>query len=224
MITDDYSFVLGLSVVLLAVVGGVSAVSGALLGGVFLGGTFILAQLVPSLENVTRVLPGTLGITMGRSPDGVSGELRTNYGEAGMLRWPLAIGTAGGILLWALAQYDVISKWTFAVTLVVLVVAVMPMLPALFMSAIAPARRAAMATLMVAALATAAGIDWGEALDVNGHRVLVMILYVAVLAIAGRNLLVPPGDEATSPDRIGLTERFTPHQIHEAENALGVRL
>ena len=162
VITDDYSFVLGLSVVLLAVVGGVSAVSGALLGGVFLGGNFILAEMVPSLSNVTKVLPGTLGITMGRSPDGVSGELRANYGESGTLRWPLAVGTAGGVLLWALAQTDVISKWTFTVTLVVLVVAVMPMLPALFVTAITPARRVAMATLMVAALATAVGIDWGD--------------------------------------------------------------
>ena len=50
------------------------------------------------------------------------------------------------------------------------------------------------------------------------------MLYVAILAIASRNLLVPAADEATSPDRIGLTERFTPQQITEAESALGVRL
>ena len=121
-----------------------------------------------------------------------------------MLRWPLAIGTAGGILLWALAQYDVISKWTFAVTLVVLVVAVMPMLPALFVPAIAPARRAAMATLMVAALATAVGIDWGEALDVNGHRVLVMAGRPARIAA----VMEPPG----SPPRSITDPRLLPLQ------------
>ena len=138
VITDTYSFVVGLSVVLLAVVGGVSAVSGALLGGVFLGGNLILADMVPSLSNVSKVLPGTLGITMGRSPDGVSGELRNNYGESAKMWWPLGVGTAGGVLLWALAQTDVISKWTFTVALIVLVVPVMPMLPALFADAITP--------------------------------------------------------------------------------------
>jgi branched-chain amino acid transport system permease protein len=224
VITDTYSFVVGLSVVLLAVVGGVSAVSGALLGGVFLGGNLILADMVPSLSNVSKVLPGTLGITMGRSPDGVSGELRNNYSESAKMWWPLGVGTAGGILLWALAQTDVISKWTFTVALIVLVVPVMPMLPALFVDAIPLNRRIAMGALMAAALATAVGIDWGTVVDVNGQRVVIIVLYVAILAIASRNLLVPAADEATSPDRIGLTERFTPQQITEAESALGVRL
>ena len=141
-----------------------------------------------------------------------------------MLRWPLAIGTAGGVLLWALAQYDVISKWTFAVALDRARGRRDADAPGALRRPPSPlARRAAMATLMVAALATAAGIDWGS---VGRQRPSSAgdVLYVAVLAIAGRNLLVPAADEATSPDRIGLTERFTPHQITEAESALGVRL
>lgn len=224
VITDNYDFILSLSVALMAVVGGVASVGGALLGGLLLGGNTIMSSVIPSLSNITKVTPGLLGITMGRSPDGISGELRKNYTETAVLRWPLGVGTGVVAILWLLADRDVISKWTFVVALVVFVVPIMPSLPGLFVSAIAPAQRMAMAALMIVAFATAAGIDWGSAVDVTGQRIAIIVAYVAVLAVASRSLLVPATDDATSPDRVGLLEPFAPHEISQAEQALGVRL
>lgn len=221
VITDSYQFVSGLSVVLLAVVGGVGAVSGALLGGLMLGGNAIVAKVVPSVLDVSRVMPGMLGITMARSPDGVSGELRKSYDDSAKAMWPLGVGTLGVAALWVLCQTEVISRWTFVFGLVVLVMTIVPALPVMLVDAISSTRRLAMAALQVVSLAVALSIDWGSQVEITGQRVVILIAFVAVNAIAARNLLVPNADEVTSPDRIGLTERLTPAEVNRAEEALG---
>jgi branched-chain amino acid transport system permease protein len=60
----------GLPLVLLTVVGGIAAVSGALLGGVALAMFPEIAEAVPALANLMTVLPGLAGISLAANPDG----------------------------------------------------------------------------------------------------------------------------------------------------------
>ena len=60
----------GLPLVLLTVVGGIAAVSGALLGGMALALFPEVAEAVPALANLMTVLPGLAGISLAANPDG----------------------------------------------------------------------------------------------------------------------------------------------------------
>jgi branched-chain amino acid transport system permease protein len=67
----DYTMFAGLPVVLLAVLGGVTAVSGALVGGLVLAGFPVLADEITWLESLAFLGPGIIGITLARRPDGL---------------------------------------------------------------------------------------------------------------------------------------------------------
>jgi branched-chain amino acid transport system permease protein len=68
---QNFAFVQSLPVLLLGVVGGIATPIGALLPGVMIGGLPLILEAAPWFENINRVLPGTLGITLGRNPNGV---------------------------------------------------------------------------------------------------------------------------------------------------------
>jgi branched-chain amino acid transport system permease protein len=76
---DDYSLLTGalamLPVLLLAVVGGITAVSGALLGALILVALPQIAEAYPSLTNLMILLPGLVGISLARNPDGLVADL-----------------------------------------------------------------------------------------------------------------------------------------------------
>ena len=65
----------GLPVVLLAVVGGITAVAGALFGGIVLAMIPLVGDAVPSIRNLMTVLPGLVGISLARNPDGAVAEI-----------------------------------------------------------------------------------------------------------------------------------------------------
>jgi branched-chain amino acid transport system permease protein len=67
----DYTMFSSLPVVLLAVLGGITAVSGALVGGLVLAGFPVLADNVSWLESLAILGPGIIGITLARRPDGL---------------------------------------------------------------------------------------------------------------------------------------------------------
>ncbi len=67
----DYTMLSSLPVVLLAVLGGITAVSGALVGGLVLAGFPVLAEHVSGLESLALLGPGIIGITLARRPDGI---------------------------------------------------------------------------------------------------------------------------------------------------------
>jgi branched-chain amino acid transport system permease protein len=75
---SDFQTLNGLPIVLLAVAGGVSMVSGAFVGGFFFGLFPIIASAVPSLANFFQVAPGLIGISLGRNPNGAANEIGTN--------------------------------------------------------------------------------------------------------------------------------------------------
>jgi hypothetical protein len=57
--------------VLLAVLGGITAVSGALVGGLVLAGFPVLADNVSFLDDLAILGPGLIGVALARQPDGL---------------------------------------------------------------------------------------------------------------------------------------------------------
>jgi branched-chain amino acid transport system permease protein len=68
----DFTMFQSLPIVLLAVLGGITAVSGALIGGLVLAGIPVLADQVSWLESLAILGPGLIGITLARRPDGLA--------------------------------------------------------------------------------------------------------------------------------------------------------
>lgn len=77
---DDFSLLSGtlsaLPVLLLAVVGGITAVSGAVIGALSLVAMPQIAADYPSLKNLMILLPGLVGITLARNPGGIASDIR----------------------------------------------------------------------------------------------------------------------------------------------------
>jgi branched-chain amino acid transport system permease protein len=72
---DSFRFLQGLPIVLLAVVGGIGAVGGALFGGLIYAFTFfILPDIAPSLKDILTLGPALAGISLGRNPNGAVNE------------------------------------------------------------------------------------------------------------------------------------------------------
>ncbi|MCX7619770.1 MAG: ABC transporter permease [Acidimicrobiales bacterium] len=80
--TDSFSAVQNLPVLLMAVAGGIAMVSGALTGGLLLASFSLATRSIPTLElfgvdaksffeNLFRLAPGLIGITLGRDPNGL---------------------------------------------------------------------------------------------------------------------------------------------------------
>jgi hypothetical protein len=85
--------------------------------GVMIGGLPLLIDAAPWFENVNRVLPGTMGIALGRNPNGIAFALREGF--APLRRQPaLLAGTAVGVAaVVALRLTDVIDGGVFAFAL-----------------------------------------------------------------------------------------------------------
>ena len=80
---DRFQFLSSLPVLLLAVSGGIGAVGGALFGGIsYAIFFFVVPDVAPSLTNVFLLLPGLLGISLGRNPNGAVNEISRSFKEA----------------------------------------------------------------------------------------------------------------------------------------------
>ncbi|MEY4360824.1 MAG: hypothetical protein RL391_130 [Actinomycetota bacterium] len=218
---QQYDFTQSLPVVLLAVVGGVGTVGGALFGGLLLGGNSVLASVVPSLKNLSKVLPGTIGITLGRNPSGAASQTAEAF-RVLKGRWNLlAVVGIGGLVIWALTAAEVLSHWTFVVTGVVWFLAVAPNLPTLVDSS--SARRTTAAVYLAFGLVITGGIDWSTALDVTGQRLIAIVILVAVIGLGAQRIMESgPRVRADSPDVIGLDRDFSGEEIERAEQELRV--
>ena len=71
--TANFEMFQSLPILLLAVVGGITSVSGALIGGLALGLVPTIQDAVPQLGNVIYLLIGVAAISLGRNPNGVAG-------------------------------------------------------------------------------------------------------------------------------------------------------
>lgn len=68
-----------LPLLLVTVVGGISTASGAIFAGLLLGGFPIAIGIWPFLENLNRILPGTMGIALARNPNGAVHDVVAGY-------------------------------------------------------------------------------------------------------------------------------------------------
>ena len=220
---QQYEFTQSLPIVLLAVVGGVGSVAGALFGGLLLGGNSVLATIVPTVKNLTKIGPGTVGITLGRNPQGAASQIGDAFRPLTEQPRLIAVSAAGAVGIWALEATDVISHWSFFVASIVWILAVSPNLPALLAT---DARRRIIGGLWLAiGVALAAGIDWGTALDATGKRIVLTIGLVALFGVGAQRFAEnSPRMHAASPDLAGLNAPFTREEIELAEQKVGVVL
>ncbi len=190
---QQYDFLQSLPVVLLTVLGGVAAVSGALLGGFFLGGNSTLQAIAGSkfVKDFLQVLPGTMGITLGRSPAGVTEE--TSEGFRGLIgRWNLiAIAIGGGVVLWALTTTGAVTRWGFVASIAAWSLTVVPLLPALANPA--TRRRPMVAAVLAAGVAVAALLRWGTVIHTSGWRLIAIIALLAAVIVATSRIIGPAG-------------------------------
>jgi branched-chain amino acid transport system permease protein len=112
---EQFSFVESLVLLLMAVAGGISLVSGALFAGLsallfkWLGETF------SALENAVLLLPGVVGMALGRNPNGVVSQIAEGFAP---LKKDATASTGVGIVVALLlgARYvDLIPTWSLVV-------------------------------------------------------------------------------------------------------------
>lgn len=218
---DQFAWENSLPLVLLTVVGGVAAVSGALFGGALLGLNSLLAAAIPTLSNVTKVLPGVVGISLGRNPDGAVPQIEEPFAPVGRHLPSLVIAIAGAVVL-RLLTGPVLSNWSFTVGLIVWVLAVVPNLPGILSGDVPIARRVTVAVGLAAAMVLAAGVNWGTVLNATGWRLLVAILIIVGAGLTGRSALdATPRTPRESPDMVGIDRDFSPAEIAEVDRVLG---
>lgn len=220
---QQFDFMQSLPVVLLAVVGGVGTIGGALIGGMMLGGNSILATAVPALTDVAKVAPGTVGATLGRNPEGAAVQVTDAYRSLAD-RWGLiAFAALGSVGMWALANAEIISHWSFFISGSVWFLAVVPNLVGI--ADAVDLRRVVAVGFLALGMFISAGVDWGTQLDATGKRLIAVFFLVGVFGLGARRILEnAPRMHRRSPDMAGLTEDFTDVDINEAEQRLGVVL
>ena len=107
-----------LPLLLLTVVGGIGTAAGPLFTGVLLGGFPIAIAIWPFLENLNRLLPGTMGIALGRNPNGAVRDIASRYGILTQVPTALAGLVASVAVTVGLVVTDVLTGWGFVFLLV----------------------------------------------------------------------------------------------------------
>lgn len=110
---ERFSFFESLPVLLLAVVGGLGTPAGALLGALTLSFIPILAGTAAWLANPSRILPGTIGLTLGRNPNGVAADLGERLAPLRRSRVAIAVLVVLLATLYLLAWFGTINGWIF---------------------------------------------------------------------------------------------------------------
>ncbi len=232
--TSNFELVESMSLTMLAVVGGIGAVSGAIFGGFLFGGFAtifptvfatnvigIFSYLQIKVTDLTQILPGFAGISLGRNPNGAISQIAEAYGAVSRSR--VAISAAVGVpaLIWFLAWTDVIGNWTFIGGILVFTLGVLPLIPLMG----SDSRGVAGGVVGSVGVICAIVIDWDTVFTSNGMRMLIQVLLAVLVARAvettvGAELRPDPDP---SPDLRGLDRAFTRSEIAEAERALGLR-
>ena len=152
---DRFDIFLSLSLLMLAVVGGIGYVTGALFGGVLLGVGFIAIQnsftklgtdhhtlsgVFGFLATFTTILPAITGIGVGRNPNGVVDQFVHDFSP---MKKALPLVAAAGIaeaIVFGLAYNDTISNWWFIVLTAIIVLLLPAFAKALYPTAYYPAQ------------------------------------------------------------------------------------
>ena len=241
-IVDDFALPNSLPITMLAVVGGIGSIAGAFLGGLLLGiipiaSTVFAANAIGVFRfvsvPVTDILsftPGTIGVSLGREPDGAAPQIAAGYRAVGESVPALAVSGIGAIGLWALARADVITNWGFFAGLVVFVMCAVPLLPIVFSTEDtdgAQPRRTATGLWLVVVVVFAALFPWADQIGSNGFRILaigVLTFLAARVAIGIAGVVPEPlrKPEVASPDELGLDRALTRSDALDAGRGLGL--
>ena len=234
---DELQLTASMPFTMMAVVGGVGAVAGALFGGFLLGGFSILAALFKtnalgifrfaeiSVPDATSIMPGFVGVSLGRNPNGAVSEIAVGYRPVGQSPTALATGIGGAAILWFLAWQELITNWTFVVALIVFTAGVVPLLP-LSLATPHTNRQLAGGAVGAAAIVVICLADWDTVIGSNGMRIVAAFAMALAVAIAGMatagGLSAGLGDEEPSPDLLGVDRPLTHSDVLDAERILGV--
>jgi branched-chain amino acid transport system permease protein len=240
-LADTLTLPSSLSITMIAVVGGIGSVAGAFFGGILLGAFPIMSSLFAvnavgvfglfavATRDVLAFSPGLMGISLGRDPDGAAPQLAAGFRPVGTSRPTLAVAAVGGVAIWLLVRLGVIGNWSFIAAGVVFAFTVVPLLPLLFAPAEQPGRRLATAGWMIGSVAVAAAVPWATAVESNGMRVVLMLVFtivVARMAMAIHGAVPPrvpaPQVEPLSPDLIGIDSPLGRVEAFEAGRAIGL--
>lgn len=77
----DFQLLQGLPVLLLAVVGGITTVTGSLIGGLGLALLPVLQEKIPSLAGLLYLITGIAAVSLGRNPNGIAFWLSEAFGR-----------------------------------------------------------------------------------------------------------------------------------------------
>jgi branched-chain amino acid transport system permease protein len=114
-------FFTGLAILMVMVIAGINSIGAALFTGMFLG-TPVLANVFPSLRQLSTVLVGFSGVGLARNPNGfIPSDIRPRW--IVMLEAPAAGAVVVAVLVaaWVLRLSHVLSNWQYAIaSLVVL--------------------------------------------------------------------------------------------------------
>jgi len=125
--TGQFEFLAGVAILLAAVVGGIRSVGSAVFAGAFLGGP-TLANLFPSLSQITSMSIALSAIAIGTNPNGVVVDaLRPQLVKLRAARGLLITGAIVATTVWVLRLVHVLDNWGWALATGALVAA----LPAL---------------------------------------------------------------------------------------------
>jgi branched-chain amino acid transport system permease protein len=114
---EDFRFFESLPLLLLGVVGGISSAAGALVAGIMLGGMPLMVEQWAWFENLSRVLPGTIGVALGRNPNGIVHDLREAFSP--LVRAPLALLATllATVAVLGIRLGDMVDGWLFLLLL-----------------------------------------------------------------------------------------------------------
>jgi branched-chain amino acid transport system permease protein len=114
-----FDFVTGLPIFMLTVVGGAGLVGGALFAGASLYGIIpVLASFGEFFKKLGTVLPGLIGVGLGRNPSGATQEMRESVLPVRQDRAVLYPVLGVMAFWWLLRVVDVIGNWPFALLLI----------------------------------------------------------------------------------------------------------
>ncbi len=150
---DPLDFLIGLSIVMVMVIGGLNSLGAALFAGIFLASP-ILGNLFPHLTQLQTVLVGLAGIGLGKNPNGfIRRDIRSKWDV--MLGHPSAMMAivVVEVAVWLARINGHLSRWHYAIV-ALLVLALAPVICA----AVLKDRTAAKAT--ITAPLPSSSVDW----------------------------------------------------------------
>jgi branched-chain amino acid transport system permease protein len=111
---DRFSFFESLPLLLLAVVGGIGSAGGAIFAGLVLYGIPLVSASIVWFANIGRVLPGAMGIGLGKNPNGVVPDVAERLSPLRRATAILAVMLLAIVGLVIAAKLEILENWTFA--------------------------------------------------------------------------------------------------------------